>query len=303
MAGPGPTSEFMSGTRRWGALGAMLVAVVIYGGQFGFVRQGLAAGLTPADIAGLRYLLAGGVMLPVFLWLGASNCAGLGWGRGLVLVLLGGLPLVIATNVGMQWAPAAHAAALQPGTVALTGTLLGAFAAGRRVSARVASGIAVVLGGLLMIAIAGTRGEAHAMAPVAYVIFVTGGVGWAFFTYVCARWQVEPLAGTSVVSLGSALLVPVFWPFFEHRWTEVAPTIVATQAVYQGVLVVVVGMVLWTYGARSLGTAIASRFPPLVPVFGALLAVPIAGEIPGSMTLLGICAIVAGLTLAATSRR
>lgn len=284
------------------ALAAMALAVLIYGGQFGFVRQGLAAGLTPADIAALRYLAAGAIMAAIFLRMGLRNCAGLGWGRGLALVATGGLPLIIVSNVAMQWAPAAHAAALQPGTVALSGTLIGYIAAREAIPGRVVAGIAITLVGLLLVALAGAAGEAHPLAPLGYAIFVVCGLAWAGFTHFSARWKVEPIAATATVSVLSAAMIPLAWPLFEHRVFEVDWRLCATQAFYQGVLVVVVGMILWTYGARELGTRLAVRFPPMVPVFGALLAYPIAGEAPSALAWTGIAAIVAGLVFAAWRR-
>jgi drug/metabolite transporter (DMT)-like permease len=50
---------------------------------------------------------------------------------------------------------------------------------------------------------------------------------------------------------------------------------------------------------RVLGVALAQRFPPLIPVIGTLLSIPILGEWPGPLQSLGVAAIVIGLLLTA----
>jgi drug/metabolite transporter (DMT)-like permease len=84
---------------------------------------------------------------------------------------------------------------------------------------------------------------------------------------------------------------------------EVAPSLVLFQAVLQGVLNIVVALWLWGTAVRVLGAAVAQRFPPLIPVVGTLSAVPILGEWPGPLQMLGFALIVSGLTLAAFGNR
>ncbi len=106
------------------ALAAMALAVTIYGGQFVSVRWGLQQGLSAYDMAALRFIFAGAVMLPFFLRAGVGSCAGLGWRKGLILGITGGVPLTVISNIGLNYAPAAHASAIQPGMVAVTATTL-----------------------------------------------------------------------------------------------------------------------------------------------------------------------------------
>src|SRR4029077_5968182 len=58
----------------------------------GFVatRHGLKVGFTPADLLMHRCLWSGVAFLPLVLRAGLGNLCGIGWGRGLVLMVLGG---------------------------------------------------------------------------------------------------------------------------------------------------------------------------------------------------------------------
>ena len=61
-------------------------------------------------------------------------------------------------------------------------------------------------------------------------------------------------------------------------------------------------LVLYSFAIRVLGPSVASLFMPLTPVFGVLLGVPILGEIPTGVQLVGMLAVSVGMVLAAGRR-
>jgi drug/metabolite transporter (DMT)-like permease len=67
--------------------------------------------------------------------------------------------------------------------------------------------------------------------------------------------------------------------------------------------VAIVALALYSWSIRVLGASVASLFMPLVPVFGTLLAIPVLGERPAGVQLVGIVAVSAGMALAATRGR
>ena len=282
------------------ALAAMAAAVAIYGGQFVSVRFGLATHLSAYDLAALRFMFAGAVMLPFFIRAGVANCAGLGWGKGLALVLTGGFPLTVLSNIGLIYAPAAHASAIQPGVVAVTATTLGYLAAGLRVPGYVLAGFAVVLGGLAAIAIAGSAGASSSGTLFGDLVFVVAGLGWGTFTWLCARWQVPSVTGAAVVSVLSMVYLPVYALWLDPGLSRAPLTAVVLHGINQGILNVALGLLLWTYGTRTLGVVTAARFPPMIPVLGTLIGIPVLGEVPSPLAAAGVVAIVAGLLIAAS---
>ena len=286
---------------------AMGVTVTIYGGQFVSVRWGLQQGLSAYDMAALRFIFAGAVMVPFFVRAGVADCAGLGWGRGIVLLLTGGVPLTVLSNIGLNYAPAAHASAIQPGTVAVTATTLAYLGMRARVPFGAMVGFSIVLSGLAAIAIAGSRGGEGPMTVLGDVIFVVCGAGWGVFTWLCGRWQIPSVVGAAVVStLSAALFLPFYFAFLDIGLGRVAWPIIAFHGINQGILNIAIGLLLWTYGTRTLGVATAARFPPMIPVLGTLIGIPALGEIPSPLAAAGVAAIVCGLLVAAvagTARR
>jgi drug/metabolite transporter (DMT)-like permease len=284
------------------ALVAMFAAVSIYGGQFVSVRWGLLSGLSPYDMAALRFIFAGAVMLPFFLRAGVVDCAGMGWRKGLALVTTGGVPLTILSNVGLMFAPAAHASAIQPGTVAVTATLLAYLGMRARVPFWAGVGFAIVLAGLGAIAVAGSTGQEGGLTILGDAIFVLCGLGWGVFTWLCGRWQVPSVTGAAIVSvLSAAAFLPVYALFLDPGLGRAPWGVIAFHGINQGILNVAIGLLLWTYGTRTLGVALAARFPPMIPVLGTLIGIPALGEIPSPLAGFGVAGIVVGLLIAAAA--
>lgn len=60
-----------------------------------------------------------------------------------------------------------------------------------------------------------------------------------------------------------------------------------------------VGLWLWAWAATVIGAGAAGRFPALIPVVGTLSAIPLLGEWPQSLQLVGMALVVIGLLLSA----
>lgn len=284
------------------AIAAMLGAVAIYGATFPLTRHATQNGLTPHDITVLRFGTAGLLLLPYFLRLGWRDCAGLGWGRGLLLACMSGVPMVLLMNTGLRLAPAAHGASIQPGMVTVIGAV-GSILLFHAVPTRIAvAGIAVTIAGLACIGIAGTTSGSPAVLK-GDLLFVAAGSLWGLYPLMLQRWRVAPMAGTAVVAVLSLAYLPVYAAFMEPQILAADPALVAFHALLQGVLNIVLALWLWGTAVRVLGAATAQRFPPLIPVVGTLSAVPILGEWPGSLQTLGVALIVSGLLLAAFGNR
>jgi drug/metabolite transporter (DMT)-like permease len=284
------------------AIVAMLGAVVIYGATFPLSRHATQNGLTPHDITVLRFGTAGLVLLPYFLRQGWRDCAGLGWGRGLLLACMSGVPMVLLMNTGLRLAPAAHGASIQPGMVTVIGAV-GSILLFNAMPTRIAVvGIAITVAGLACIGIAGTTSGSPTMLQ-GDLLFVVAGSLWGLYPLMLQRWRVGPMAGTAVVSVLSLAYLPIYVLFMEPQILAADGRLVLFHAVLQGVLNIVLALWLWGTAVRVLGAATAQRFPPLIPVVGTLSAIPILGEWPGGLQTLGVGLIVSGLMLAAFGNR
>lgn len=288
-------------SRRLGVL-AMLGAVTIYGANFAISRHALLNGLTPDDLVAMRYGIAGLVLLPVFVLRGIGDCAGIGWGRGILLAIMSGVPMALLMNTGLSLAPASHGAAIGPGTVTVIGVVGSAILFGARPPPVALVGIGIVLAGLAAIAVAGSRTGTPTVL-LGDLFFLATGLLWGLYPLLLQRWNIGAMTSTAVISVLSLVYIPFYALLLRPRIFDVDPWVVAFHALNQGLLNVILGLWLWGYAVKVLGAAQAQRFPPLMPVAGTLLAIPILGEWPAPLQALGVALIVAGLGLAAFAGR
>ena len=286
-------------TRRLGVV-AMLGAVAIYGANFAVSRHALLNGLTPDDLVALRYGIAGTLLLPFFLRRGAVDCAGVGWRRGILLAIMSGVPMALLMNTGLSLAPASHGAAIGPGTVTVIGLVGSFFMFGVRPSRLALIGIGIVLVGLAAIGVAGSRTGGRSVI-VGDLFFLATGLLWGLYPLLLQKWNVGAMTSTAIVSVLSLAYIPIYALALQPRIFAVDPWIALLHGLNQGLLNVILGLWLWGYGVKALGAAEAQRFPPLVPVVGTLLAIPVVGEWPPMLQALGVALIVGGLGLAAFS--
>jgi drug/metabolite transporter (DMT)-like permease len=280
----------------------MLAAVAIYGTNFAITRHATQNGLTPGDVAALRFGVAGLLLLPVFLRRGLMDCAGIGWARGLALAAMSGIPMVLLMNRGLALAPAAHGASIQPGTVTVIGAV-GSAILFRVMPPRVSlAGLAVVLAGLACIGVAGTT-SGSPQVVLGDLHFLAAGALWGLYPLMLQRWAVPPMTGTAVVAVLSLAYLPAHLLVAGTGMLAVDPWFLVFHGVNQGVFNVILGLWLWGSAVQALGAATAQRFPPLIPVAGTLAAVPILGEWPGLLQSLGVALIVSGLLVASFGAR
>ena len=287
------------------ALAGLLVMTVVFGGQFVAVRLGVTRNFTAGDIAALRFLFAGAIMLPVFIHFGWRNACGVGWRRAAILAALAGAPMALLSNIGLTFAPALHGSCIQPGMVPVAMALITATVNRSWPPRPVLLCLPFVVAGLLLMALGGVgiHGAAPGQTLVGDAIFVLAGSAWAVFTYLGQRWRVTPVQATAVVAVLSCLALPVQFALLPSRMATAPWELIAFHGIYQGLLVLVVGLLVWAHGVRVLGTEVTSRFSSLVPVTGFALAIPIAGEWPAPLQWLGMLATVGGLLGLSMMRR
>lgn len=287
--------------RRHLAIAGMLLSVLIFGSNFVVSRYAVLHGMSAHDMMAVRFGTAGLLLLPLFLRRGGlADCSGIGWGRGLFLLVSSGFPMSYLMLTGLGLAPAAHGATITPGTVTMIGIAGSVVMFGAAITRNLVIGTAGMLAGLACLAIAGSAGGHGALTGD--LLFLCCGLLWGFYPLMVQRWRIDGLHAAAIVAVLSLVYLPVYFAFF-HRGFDVAPwTVFLFQAVYQGVLNMIVGLWLWGRAAHVLGAAIVGRFPPLIPVTGTSLAIPVLGEWPGPIQWIGIALIIGGLFVASWRR-
>ncbi|HEX4859258.1 MAG TPA: DMT family transporter [Usitatibacteraceae bacterium] len=286
-------ARYLSGAA-WG-----LFAISIWVGWILLTRFGVTTSLSPYDIAALRFACAGVLLLPVIFRRG-WGLDKVGPGRWLLIVSCAGVPYVLIASSGLQFAPAAHAGALIPGTMPLWTALLAiAFLKERIDPARrwglalIPLGIFIFLGSALFDLDSGHwRG---------HLLFIAAAMCWATFTVAmraASQSGFSPLHAAAVVSvIGAAAYLPVYALLLPHRIGDAPLDAILIQTIYQGILVSIVSLFAYARAVAILGASLGASFASLVPVLAMLSAIPLLGEWPRPIDYLGIGAVTIGVLL------
>lgn len=293
-----PAAHVANGLGRGYLLGC--IAAVIWGGYLVTSRRGIAAGLSPADMAFLRYVIAGVVMLPFLLRHAPLRLAGVGWRKGLILACLAGPPFVLVGASGFRFAPLAHAAVIQLGSVILVSTALAAITLRERPGPAGLVSLSLVLLGLFVTAGSGLAGG----RPDAWrgdLLFALAGSLWAIFTVLQRRWGLSPVSVTAVVCVVSALL---YGPLYAavvgfERLSRASPSVLLEQALVQGVLSGAIAMLAFAATVREVGAARAALFPALAPGVAMVLGSFLTGDRVSALHVVGLVLLTGGLLVSA----
>ena len=281
---------------------AMLATVTIYGMNFVVSRHAVLNGFTPYDLAALRFGFAGLILLPLFLRSGGfQTCAGIGWGRGVVLAIMSGVPMSMFQMIGLSLAPAAHGATIGPGIVTVMSVVGGALLFGSRLTRPILIGLAIILLGLVFFGLGATTAPSGTIL-LGDLSFLLMALFWGGYPLVLQKWRVDALTATAVLSVISLVYLPVYWLFLPSNLAHIPLWLIALHAFNQAILNMIIGLWLWGWAARTTGAAQSGRFPPLIPVIGTLVAIPALGEWPGPYQTFAIVLIVAGLAVMAFRR-
>ena len=277
-----------------------MLAVLIYGGQFVASRFSLQQTLSPWDLAALRLGVAGVLSLPLAIRRGLPDAAGIGWRRAIVLAITVGAPYTLILYSGLAVAPAVHGAVIIPGATPLFAAALAWVWLGEETAPKAILGLILILVGVALVtwpAIIDLSGDPTWSGDA---LFLVAGLLWAIYTVLVRRWRVRPLQATAMVWVLALPYIPIYLALDGGARLLAAPRgEVIFQAIYQGVGVSLVALLLYSRAIRTLGAESASLFMPLIPIFGALLAVPLLGERPGPLQLAGMIVVTLGIALAA----
>jgi drug/metabolite transporter (DMT)-like permease len=270
-----------------------LAAVSIWSGWIVVARLGLRTSLTPWDIAALRFGVAGLILLPYLLRRGLA-LKRLGW-IGLAAIVLGGGAPVLFANIGLLYAPAAHAGALFPGVMPLAVAILAAAILHEPFTAAKKIGFVLILLGVLGIAW-GAGGGLGSAPTIGHALFLGAALAWACYTVAMRRAQLDGLHAAAITAVGALILyVPVYLfaegaSFAKASWGDLA-----LQAIVQGLLTAIVSLVLYGRAVSILGASSGAAFAALSPAITAVMAIPILGEWPTATDWIAIGAISVGV--------
>jgi len=268
---------------------------------FVFSRGGVLAGFRPEDITLLRFLGAALVFLPLLLHRGSrAGLAAIGWRRALILTLVAGPVFTYVQTAGYLFAPLAHGAVLAPMSVTLFSMAMALVLLGERYGLAHALGTAGILLGLLLVGGEGLSTGGGERVWLGDLLFIGCGAMWAGYTILLRQWRLDAVAATAAVTLiGLVVSVPA-WLLISPpgHALSLPPGEVAIQAVIQGVVSGALAMIAYSRAVEYLGAGRAVLFPALVPGLTIVFGIPLLGELPTLVQLLGLAAASLGLAVA-----
>lgn len=218
----------------------------------------------------------------------------------LLFSAFGGIGYSVVVYTGFRMAPAAHAAVLLPGSLPFATAVIAWLWLRHKPSPAQQIALMLVFIGITLTAADTLSHGAHLTGTqmIGDLLFLCGSSSWAVFTLLLRRYPMPPLTAAVTTTLGSAILyLPVWWLFLPSTLVQAPPAEIAMQAAYQGVLVVFVAMMLYTFAVRSLGGQTVTLLMAIVPGLSALAAVPVLGEPLSLFTLAGLGAVTMGAVL------
>lgn len=288
----------------WLGIGCGLLTSLIWGVQAVVSRQSVADGMTAADVTILRFLVASLILIPLALRRMRPFPVGkLGWRRSLILTALAGAPYALVLVAGAAFAPALHASVIVPGLIPVMTVALAFAVMGERPGARRMLGLALVLAGIGAFGWQAFRLQGpQDSAWIGDLFFVANAVMWSVFGLLARRWGTDAIEVTIATCLLSLLVLPIFALTMPVRLGDTAWPAMALQAVYQGALVGVGALFLYTKSVQLLGAARATLFLPLNPVVTALAGILLLGEYPSALEIGGMLLVIAGMSVALRAR-
>lgn len=279
-----------------------LSAALFWALGFAATRHGLKLGFTPVDLLAHRYVWSGVAFLPLVLRAGIADLAGIGWGRGLVLTVLGGPVMSLISYCGFLFVPLGHGSVIQPSCATLGGLLLAAVLLKERISASRLLGAIVIVCGLGVIG-AESIGHIGPDGVFGDLIFVTTGLMFAGFGAALRHWRVSAVSAALVINVVSLALLPIYLATGGlARIAALGVSENAIQALTQGVLAGPAALYLYAVSVQRLGVARAAVFPACVPALTLLVGWLLIGEPPTPLQAVGLVTVLCGFYLAQRQR-
>jgi drug/metabolite transporter (DMT)-like permease len=277
-----------------------LMAAFIWGVWPVVSAVGMNQSLSALDMTALRFGVSGVILLPLF-WKHQRGFFGLGklsWKAAILIVTGAGLPYVLAGTGGLEFAPAGHFGVITPSTQLATSTIGSWLILKEKQSKMRWIAVGIIFTGVLFTGWEGLQGRGDD-TWIGDLMFVLAGVLWAIFILSARHYSVDTFHAAALIAVWSMVLFfPVYLLFFDSGIPEAPLSDVVFQGFFQGALTAVLALILFTKAIAVLGAGRVAVFPTLVPGTTVILAIPILGELPTTLELIGVFIVSIGMMLA-----
>ncbi len=255
---------------------AITMIVFMWSGWIVTSRSGATSPLTIYDIAVLRYGISSLFVAPFMLYFKPWRT--LSPRRILITAQLAGIPYILAVFLAFELAPAAHGGIFMNGALPAITLFLGWIWFKEHPNKVQLSGACLIVVGAAM-TLFGSDSSNGDFIWLGDLLFLFSGFLFAIYMVVSKLWMLTPsqiLFCSSIVN--SVIFVPIWYFFLPSGFNEATLTEIMLQAVYQGMIATLVGLLLVAFAVRQIGAPTAAAFMSGVPSIAAILAYLILGE-------------------------
>jgi drug/metabolite transporter (DMT)-like permease len=296
-------NEFLTKTigARWRLYVAFLTVYVIWGSTYLAIRFSIET-LPPFLMAGIRFLIAGGLLYGWARWRGATPPAGTDWRKAWII---GGL-LLLGGNGGVVWAEqrvdsglAALLITSEPFWIVLLGWL---HPRGHRPGVGVLAGLFIGLIGIGILIGPGSVNTGPRFDWIGAGVLFLASLCWAAGSLYSSRAHMPESA---VMATGMQMLTGSMFLFgagsLLGEWSRLHPAAVSLRSALALVYLIffgaIVGFSAYYYLLRNTTPSRASTYAFVNPVVAVFLGWALAGEQITGRTLLATAVIVIGVML------
>ncbi|WP_298860154.1 DMT family transporter [uncultured Sulfitobacter sp.] len=258
------------------------------------------SGLTVYDLAAMRYGLASIIALPLCLYY--KPWRGLSWIQIVVLSFILGPVYIIAVFSAFLYAPAAHGGIFMNGILPLISILFAFVLFRQSPSLRQGMGALLILISAIVLAWDGSIAS-DADTWIGDALFIVGALFFATYVILSERWQLGAMqiifCGTIV---NAVIYLPIWVIWLPSGLVEAPVGPLLLQAVYQGFVPNLIGLLFIAHASRSIGTANTSAILAAVPGGGAVLGFLILGEAFSLTSIMAIALLTLGLLITVRRR-
>jgi drug/metabolite transporter (DMT)-like permease len=272
-------------------------AVLIWASFLIITRFAVQGSFTVAELLLLRLVPAAALLAPV-MWRDGVIPRNLSWPRVLVIIVGAGIGFPAILMAGLQFAPASDAGALAPGMLPFWTALVAAAMLGEVPGPRLKIGLALILGGALMVGLWQMVADAEGGAWRGHLCFLTAAALWAVYTVVYRQSGLTPVHALAIGLFWSLVVgLPILlWVGVPFRGADTQGIVV--MGLLQGLLMGVLSLLLYGYAVRTLGAAETGAFGALVPILALVGGAAFLGEEVDALKVAGVLLVAIGVFMA-----
>lgn len=263
-------------------------------------RVAADSGLTIYDLAAMRYGLASLVAVPLAIYY--KPWRGLRLIQIVVISFILGPVYIISVFSGFLFAPAAHGGIFMNGVLPLISIALGIVLFGVRPGGRHVFGSVIILVSAGVLAWDGTV-ISSPQAWIGDLLFILGAMFFSSYVLLSERWKLTAMQVIFCGTIVNAVIYLPIWALWLPSGLAEAPLQpLLLQAVYQGFVPNLIGLIFIAHASRTIGNGNTSSILAAVPGIGGVLGMLILGEDLSLISALALGLLTAGLLISVRRR-